>query len=134
MRIKICPKENLCVNHQVVITQMPAVPGLFSNHTHYSTTDRDARVSVKPGKPRQLNYSMQTAVDMSSHIITSVEAHLADRRDSECLSQVLQNTINNLREQDLQLEEIACDTGYSSSKALKACVDYNITAYIPNFG
>ena len=109
-------------------------PKFVSNHTHYSTTDRDARVSVKPGKPRQLNYSMQTAVDMSSHVITNVEAHLADRRDSECLSQVLQNTIQNLKEQELQVEEIACDTGYSSSKALKACVDQNITAYIPNFG
>jgi transposase len=111
-----------------------ARPKFVSNHTYYSTTDRDARVSVKPGKPRQLNYSMQTAVDMSSHIITNVEAHLADRRDSECLSQVLQNTIRNLKEQQLQVEEIAADTGYSSTKALKACMDHNITAYIPNFG
>src|SRR5215204_3945700 len=109
-------------------------PKFVSNHTHYSTTDRDARVSVKPGKPRQLNYSLQTAVDMSSHVITNVEAHLADRRDSECLAQVLTNTINNLQQQDLQLEEIACDTGYSSSKALQACIDNNVTAYIPNFG
>ena len=109
-------------------------PKFVSNHTHYSTTDRDARVSVKPGKPRQLNYSMQTAVDMSSHVITNVEAHLADRRDSECLAEVLTNTINNLSEHDLQVQEIACDTGYSSSKALKACIDSNITAYIPNFG
>jgi transposase len=109
-------------------------PKFVSNHTHYSTTDRDARVSVKPGKPRQLNYSMQTAVDMSSHVITNVEAHYADRRDSECLSQVLQNTINNLGQQQLIVEEIACDTGYSSGKALQACIDNSITAYIPNFG
>jgi transposase len=110
------------------------LPKFVSNHTHYSTTDRDARVSVKPGKPRQLNYSMQTAVDMSSHVITNVEAHYADRRDSECLSQVLKHTVNNLALQGLQVEEIACDTGYSSGKALKACRDQNITAYIPNFG
>jgi len=109
-------------------------PKFVSNHTHYSTTDRDARVSVKPGKPRQLNYSMQTAVDMGSHVITNVEAHFADRRDSECLSPVLKNTIENLKEQDLQVEEIACDTGYSSGKALKACIDQGVTAYIPNFG
>lgn len=105
-----------------------------SNHTHYSSTDRDARVSVKPGKPRQLNYSMQTSVDMGSHIITNAEAHLADRRDSECLPQVLQNTISNLQQHHLTLEEIAADTGYSSGKALQACEDLNITAYIPNFG
>lgn len=109
-------------------------PKFVSNHTHYSTTDRDARVSVKPGKPRQLNYSMQTAVDMSSHVITGIEAHLADRRDSECLEQVLTNTINNLLEQGLKVSEIAADTGYSSSKALQACLDSKITAYIPNFG
>ena len=109
-------------------------PRFVSNHTHYSTTDRDARVSVKPGKPRQLNYSMQTAVDMDSHVITNVEAHYADRRDSECLAQVLESTITNLKEQELQMEEIAADTGYSSGKALKACIDQNITAYIPNFG
>jgi len=109
-------------------------PRLVSNHSHYSSTDRDARVSVKPGKPRQLNYSMQTAVDIGSHVITNVEAHLADRRDSECLAQVLHNTIANLKEQQLEVEEIACDAGYSSSKALQACVDQNITAYIPNFG
>lgn len=28
----------------------------LSNKTHYSPTDPDARISVKPGKPRQLNY------------------------------------------------------------------------------
>lgn len=109
-------------------------PKFVSNHTHYSTTDRDARVSVKPGKPRGLNYSMQTAVDMSSHVITNVEAHFADRRDSEVLAGVLTNTIHNLAEQGLPVEEIACDTGYSSGKALQACLDNGITAYIPNFG
>ena len=31
-------------------------PKYLSNHTHYSPTDSDARVSVKPGKARQLNY------------------------------------------------------------------------------
>jgi len=109
-------------------------PKFVSNHTHYSTTDRDARVSVKPGKPRQLNYSMQTAVDMESHVITNVEAHFADRRDSECLAQVLENTIANLQQEGLTVEQIAADTGYSSGRALQACINNNINAYIPNFG
>ena len=108
-------------------------PKFVSNHTHYSTTDRDSRISVKPGKPRQLNYSMQTAVDTGSHVITNVEAHHADKRDSECLATVLQHTIENLQAHDLVMEEIAADTGYSSGKALQACKDKGITAYIPNF-
>jgi transposase len=109
-------------------------PKFVSNHTHYSSTDRDARISVKPGKPRQLNYSLQTAVDIGSHVITSAEAFLSDRRDSECLGQVLINTIDNLQQHGLRVEEIAADTGYSSGRAMQACIDNNITAYIPNFG
>ena len=44
-------------------------PKFVSNHTHYSTTDSDARVSVKPGKPRQLNYLAQVSVDTAHHVI-----------------------------------------------------------------
>src|SRR5690606_4512392 len=36
-------------------------PKYLSNHTHYSPTDPDAKISTKPGKPRQLNYSGQLA-------------------------------------------------------------------------
>lgn len=45
-------------------------------------------------------------------MITKVEAHLADRSDSECLTQVRTNTIANLHEQEESVEEIACDRGY----------------------
>jgi transposase len=47
-------------------------PRFVSNHTHYSPTDSDARVSVKPGKARQLNYFGQIAVDDAHHVITGV--------------------------------------------------------------
>ena len=45
-----------------------------SNHTHYSTTDADARVSVKPGKARQLNYLAQVSVDTAHHVITQIQS------------------------------------------------------------
>jgi transposase len=45
-------------------------PKFLSNHTHYSPTDPDAKISVKPGKARQLNYSGQIAVD-DAHITSS---------------------------------------------------------------
>ena len=48
----------------------------LSNHTHFSTTDADARVSVKPGKPRQLNYLGQVSTDTAHHVITNIEAPL----------------------------------------------------------
>jgi len=43
-----------------------------SNKTHYSPTDPDARISVKPGKARKLNYLSQLAVDPATYIITYI--------------------------------------------------------------
>lgn len=105
-----------------------------SNHTHYSTTDPDARVSVKPGKPRQLNYTAQVSVDTAHHVITQIQTDHADKRDSQCLPSLVNNTINNLSEQGLQVEEVYADAGYSSGEALQSLEEKNITAYIPNFG
>ena len=105
-----------------------------SNHTHYSTTDADARVSVKPGKPRQLNYLSQVSVDTAHHVITHVQADHADKKDSQCLPSLLKNTIENLREHGVEVEQVYADAGYSSGEALKALEQNNITGYIPNFG
>lgn len=105
-----------------------------SNHTHYSVTDPDARVSVKPGKPRQLNYLAQVSVDTAHHVITQIQTDYADKKDSQCLPSLLNNTISNLKEEGLQIEEVFADAGYSSGEALKALEKNNIIGYIPNFG
>jgi IS5 family transposase len=109
-------------------------PKFVSNHTHYSSTDADARVSVKPGKPRQLNYAAQISVDTAHHVITQVQTDFADKRDSQCLPSLLNNTLDNLQQQGLQVEEVYADAGYSSGEALRSLEENNITGYIPNFG
>lgn len=109
-------------------------PKYLSNHTHFSTTDPDARISVKPGKARQMNYFAQIAVDESNHVITGAGADFADKRDSECLPGILDQTIKNLQENELILEQILADTAYSSGEVLNYCESKNIDAYIPNFG
>lgn len=43
-------------------------PKYLSNHTHYSPTDPDAKISTKPGKPRHLNYAGQLSVDDANHV------------------------------------------------------------------
>lgn len=106
----------------------------LSNHTHYSTTDADARIAVKPGKPRQFNYLGQTSVDTAHHVITHIHAAYADKKDSQCLSDVLEGLKENLEPQGLMVEQILADTGYSSGEALKALEQNKITGYIPNFG
>lgn len=109
-------------------------PKFLSNHTHYSTTDPDARIAVKPGKPRQFNYLAQTCVDTAHHVITHIEAFHADRKDSQCLPAVVKALTKNLNSQGLIIEQLLADTGYSSGAALKALEQHHITGYIPNFG
>lgn len=109
-------------------------PKFLSNHTHYSPTDPDARISVKPGKARQLNYSGQISVDDAHHVITGACGSTAGSRDSENLSQILSQTIENLSGVELKVDQIVADAGYSSGKALRYCEEHDVNAYIPNFG
>ena len=55
---------------------------LLSNKTHYSPHDPDARISVKPGKARKLNYHCSMAVDTAEGVISHIQADFADGRDS----------------------------------------------------
>ncbi|WP_158995477.1 transposase [Mucilaginibacter sp. L196] len=104
------------------------------NDTHYSPSDPDAKMSVKPGKPTALNYLGQVSVDTATHTITHVQVFTADKRDSECLAAVLRHVKSTLHENGIALQEIVADTGYSSADALKALQASGITGYIPNRG
>jgi transposase len=106
----------------------------LSNHTLQSTTDKDARVSTKPGKPRRLNYLAQVSVDTAHHVITQMQSDFADKKDSQCLPSLVQNTMDNLSEHGLEIEEVLADGNYSSSEALRALEEQHIIGYIPNFG
>ena len=86
-----------------------------SNDTHYSPGDPDAKMSVKPGKAIALNYLGQVAVDTATHMITHVQAFTSDKRDSECLTAVVRHVKDTLLENDVVLQEIIADTGYSSA-------------------
>ena len=94
----------------------------------------DARVSVKPGKARQLNYFGQIAVDDAHHVITGACSDFADKRDSQCLEQIVELTEENLKENGIELEELLADGGYSSGESIGVFTQKNINAYIPNFG
>ncbi|MFY7735055.1 MAG: IS1182 family transposase [Bacteroidia bacterium] len=109
-------------------------PKYLSNHTHYSPTDPDARVSVKPGKARQLNYFGQIAVDDAYHVITGACADFADKRDAQCLPKILELTQTNLNNNNIAVDQILADGGYSSGEALEYLHRKKMDAYIPNFG
>jgi transposase len=109
-------------------------PKFLSNHTHYSPTDPDAKISTKPGKARQLNYAGQIAVDDAHHVITGACASSAGNKDSQNLAEILSRTMTNLEQNQIEVDQIVADAGYSSGEALDFCEQNNIDAYIPNFG
>lgn len=105
-----------------------------SNKTHVSISDPEARISFKPGKAYRLTYTSQVSVDTAKHVITGIEAVLSDRRDSQCLPDLVKRTVADLKENGLKVEAILADTNYSSMDALKFMRDNAIDAYIPNAG
>ena len=107
---------------------------LLSNKTHYSPTDPDARISVKPGKARALNYLCSLAVDTAHGVISHVQADLADQRDSLHLPRLLTGLQQRLRANELPLRELLADAGYANGSNYARLEAAHITAWIPVFG
>jgi len=105
-----------------------------SNKAHYSPTDPDARVSVKPGKPRKLNYLSQMAVDTAHHVITHIHADYADKADNQCLEAVVNTLQERLQAQGLVWENLVADAGYSSGENLAMLEQKGIESYLPPHG
>jgi transposase len=107
---------------------------LLSNKTHYSPTDPEARISVKPGKARALNYLCSVAVDTASGIISHIQADFADRRDSLHLPDLVPRLQTRLATNELTLRDFVADTGYSNGFNYAFLEQRGITPWIPVFG
>lgn len=105
-----------------------------SNKTHFSPTDPDARISVKPGKVTRLNYYSQISVDTSHQIITQMQADLADQKDSQCLQSIISATVNNLKDSGVEVENILADANYSSGENYAWLESQRLKSYIPPHG
>ncbi|MGI4749888.1 MAG: transposase [Janthinobacterium lividum] len=107
---------------------------LVSNKTHYSPHDPDARISVKPGKARKLNYRMSMAVDTSEGVISHVQADFADGRDSQYLPEITRQLQNRLKESELVMTNLLADTGYSNRSNYSFLEQKGVTGWVPVFG
>lgn len=106
----------------------------YSNKTHYSPTDPDARIATKPGKPRQFDYLCNMSADTAQGVITHIQADYADQKDSRTLQTMVTKTKIRIKRNELELENILADTGYSSGENYNFLEQKNITAYIPTSG
>ena len=107
---------------------------LLSNKTHYSPTDPDARISIKPGKARALNYLCSLAVDTARGVISHVQADYADSRDSLHLPRLLSGLQPRLRANELRLRDLLADAGYANGANYALLEAQQVTAWIPVFG
>ncbi|WP_457749599.1 IS1182 family transposase [Sulfurimonas sp.] len=105
-----------------------------SNKTHYSPTDPDARISVKPGKARKLNYLSQLSVDTAHHVITDIGAYHADKKDNQCLQHITLRLKQRLWQQGLYWENLLADTAFSSGENYAFLEQQGINSYIPPHG
>jgi len=107
---------------------------LLSNKTHYSPADPDARISVKLGKARALNYLCSVAVDEGHGVISHIQADFADRRDSVLLPSIIEPLHQWLLAHDLPIGEVVADTNYSNGLNYALLEARGITPWIPVFG
>lgn len=105
-----------------------------SNKTHYSPTDPDARISVKPGKARKLNYLSQLTVDTNNHVITDIKAYHADGKDNQQLPDIVKRVQRRLWNAGLLWENCVADTGYSSGENYAFLENRQIKSFIPPHG
>ncbi len=105
-----------------------------SNKTHYSPTDPDARISVKPGKARKLNYLSQLSVDTAHHVITDIRAYHADGKDNQQLPDIVQRVRRRLWKSGLVWENCVADTGYSSGENYAMLETIGLKSFIPPHG
>jgi transposase len=106
----------------------------LSNKTHYSPVDPDSRIAVKPGKPRQLCYQGNLSVDTAHHVITNIQANHSDRKDSRYLIDIVRNTYQRLRKNDLTIKRVLADAGYSNGENYKYLESINMEGFIPLHG
>ena len=105
-----------------------------SNKTHYSPTDPDARISVKPGKARKLNYLSQLSVDTAHHVITDIGAYHADKKDNQCLQDITQRLKKRLNGSGLIWRNLIADTGYSDGENYAFLERIGLQSFIPPHG
>ncbi len=107
---------------------------LLSNKTHYSPTDPDARISVKPGKVRRLNYHCSMAVDTAKGVISHIQADFADSRDSQNLPAITLKLQRRLTDNELHMQDLLADGGFSNGSNYAFLEQRKVTGWIPMFG
>lgn len=116
------PPENKGSKHKARIT----------NKTHRCSSDPDARMAVKPNKPKDMYYHGQVCVDSQHGVVTAAMGDYGDRKDLHSFPELLAKAHENLAGFDLSVQEVLADSGYSTGDNISLCEQAGITPYMPN--
>jgi transposase len=106
----------------------------LSNKTHYSPTDPEAKIAVKPGKARNMSYVASISVDKAQGVITHMQADYADGKDNQFLIAIVEALQKRFKTHQLALKKVVADAGYSSGEVYQYLEKNHITPYIPIHG
>jgi transposase len=106
----------------------------LSNKTHYSPTDPEAKIAVKPGKARNMCYLASISVDKAQGVIAHMQADYADGKDNQFLISIVEALEKRFQTHHLSLKKVVADAGYSSGEVYQYLEKRDITAYIPIHG
>lgn len=104
----------------------------LTNDTHQCSSDPDARMALKPNKPKDMYYHGQVCVDSQHGVITAAMGDYGSRKDPQSFPELLAKARENLANFSLQIKEVLADGGYSAGENISLCEQAGITAYMPN--
>lgn len=87
-----------------------------NNRSHISMSDPEAKLTQKAGKPSRLYYLSSMAVDTYHHVITHIQADLADEKDSRHLIAIVDKLSIKLKQYGLSFQYVLADAGFSSGE------------------
>jgi transposase len=102
----------------------------YSNDTHRSTTDPDARLVAGRGKSRKLLHKFQYSVDAGARVVTDCYVTGGNIQDVDLLVPRLEAQVRAFR---FRLDEVVADCAYSAGKTYDLLHRRGVTTYIPCF-
>lgn len=103
-----------------------------SNKTHQSSSDPDARMTRKPGKPAALYYRGHISVDGGEGVIVAAMSDYGDYEDHQSLPPLLEQIQTHLAGYSINANNVIADSKYNTSESIKACRQAGMTPYMPN--
>jgi hypothetical protein len=105
-----------------------------NNRSHISMSDPEAKLSQKTGKPSRLYYLSSMSVDTYHHVITHIQADLADEKDSRHLMAIVDKLSIKLNPYGLPFQYLLADAGFSWGENYASLAARQIKAYISLHG